>query len=278
MANQEDPDVDQTSSTPPKEAGAASKGREEALIRAFVGLADTLVEDYDIIDLLDRLAGYSVELLAADAAGIMLGDAQRRLRVVASTNEQSDWMELLQLEADQGPCVDCYRKGVPVSVADLTDAAVRWPRFVAALAQRGTYGSVHALPLRLRGEAIGTLNLFHRLPGPLPAADLALGQALADVATIGILSERAIRGEVVNEQLQAALTSRVIVEQAKGVLAERGRLSMDAAFDRLRRYAHEHNLRLSEIAREIVDTDLVAADVLAVREDKTLYPRGTHRT
>jgi GAF domain-containing protein len=272
MAKEEVRVVD-ASSTPPDEAGAASGGREEVLIRAFVGLADTLVENYDIIDLLDRVVGYGVELLAADAAGIMLGDAQRRLRVVASTNERSDWMELLQLEADQGPCVDCYRKGVPVSVADLTDAAARWPRFVAALAQRGTYGSVHALPLRLRGEAIGTLNLFHRLPGPLPAADLALGQALADVATIGILSERAIsRGEVVNEQLQTALTSRVIVEQAKGVLAERGRMSMDAAFDQLRRYAREHNLRLSEIAREIVDTDLVAADVLAVRD-----PRGTHR-
>ena len=119
----------------------------------------------------------------------------------------------------------------------------RWPRFAAAVADRGAYRSVHALPLRLRGEPIGALNLFHRQPGPLPADDLALGQALADMATIGILSERAInRGEVLNEQLQTALNSRVIIEQAKGVLAERGSLGMDAAFDRLRGYSRDHNL------------------------------------
>ncbi|GAA3227823.1 GAF and ANTAR domain-containing protein [Pseudonocardia petroleophila] len=266
MTNEENADVDRTDTT--------ADAREGTVISAFVGLADTLVDGYDVIDLLDRLAGYSVNLLAADAAGILLGDAQRRLRVVASTNEQSDWMELLQLQADEGPCVDCYRSGAPVSVADLTTAAARWPRFVAALAQRGTYGSVHALPLRLRGEAIGTLNLFHRRPGPLPAADLALGQALADVATIGILAERAIsRGEVVNEQLQTALTSRVIIEQAKGVLAERGGLGMDEAFDRLRGYARDHNLRLATVAREIVDAGPVAVDVLAVRGDKTLKSR-----
>ena len=238
-------------------------GREALVLRAFVGLADTLVDDYDVIDLLDRLAGSSVELLAADAAGILLGDAESTLRVVATTNEQVEWMELLQLQAEEGPCLDCYRSGVPVSVTDLADAALRWPRFIAALTQRGTYGSVHALPLRLRGQAIGTLNLFHHQPGPLPEADLALGQALADVATVGILSERAIRrGEVVNEQLQVALNSRIVIEQAKGVLAQRGELGMDAAFDRLRRYARHHNLRLSEVARQVVLTDL-AADVLA---------------
>jgi GAF domain-containing protein len=237
-------------------------GREALVIRVFVELADTLVDDYDVIDLLDRLAGSSVELLAADAAGILLGDAESNLRVVATTNERVEWMELLQLQAEEGPCVDCYRSGVPVSVTDLADAALRWPQFIAALTQRGAYGSVHALPLRLRGQAIGTLNLFHHQPGPLPEADLALGQALADVATIGILSERAIRrGEVVNEQLQVALNSRIIIEQAKGVLAQRGELGMDAAFDRLRRYARHHNLRLSEVASQVVLTDL-AADVL----------------
>ena len=178
-------------------------GREALVIRVFVELADTLVDDYDVIDLLDRLAGSSIELLAADAVGILLGDAESTLRVVATTNEQVEWMELLQLQAEEGPCLDCYRSGVPVSVTDLADAALRWPQFIAALTQRGTYGSVHALPLRLRGQAIGTLNLFHHQPGPLPEADLALGQALADVATVGILSERAIRrGEVVTEQLQ----------------------------------------------------------------------------
>ena len=238
-------------------------GREGLLIEAFVGLADTLVDDYDVIDVLDRLACYSMQLLAAESVGILLADAHATLRVVASTNEQTEWMELLQLEADEGPCVECFRAGAPVDVADLADAAARWPRFVAALQERGAYGSVHALPLRLRGQAIGTLNLFRVAPGPLPAADLALGQALADVATIGILQERAIRRrEVLTEQLQAALNSRVTIEQAKGVLAQRGNLTMHAAFDRLRHYARAHNLRLTEVARQIVETEL-AADVLA---------------
>jgi GAF domain-containing protein len=237
-------------------------GREQLLSRAFVGLADTLVDDYDIIDLLDRLVGYSVELLAADAAGILLVDSQQALQVVASSHEDANVMELLQLQSDQGPCMECFSTGEAVSVPDLTDVGGRWPVFVAAVAERGVYRSVHALPLRLRGETIGTMNLFHGQSGVLPAADLVLGQALADVATIGILSERAIRSrEVVAEQLQTALNSRVIIEQAKGVLAHQGNLTMAAAFDRLRRYARNHNARLSEVARKVVETDL-AADVL----------------
>ena len=253
-------------------------GRERLLSAAFVGLADTLVDDYDIIDLLDQLVGHSVELLAVDAAGVLLADALRNLRVVASTNEQTEWMELMQLQADEGPCVECFRTGAPVSIADLAnldDAAERWPRFFAALQDRGAFRSVHALPLRLRGEAIGTLNLFDRKPGPLPAADLALGQALADVATIGILSERAVRrGEVVNEQLQTALNNRVVIEQAKGVLAEHGGLSMDAAFDRLRRYSRNRNRRLTDVAREVVDAAL-ADDVLAASTGRA--PTRQHR-
>lgn len=238
--------------------------REQLLARAFVGLADTLVDDYDIIDLLDRLVRYSVELLVADAVGIMLADSQRNLRVVASSSEDAEVMDLLQVQADEGPCVECIRTGAPVSVADLAEAAARWPSFVAAVAQHGAFRSVHALPLRLRGEAIGAMNLFHSHPGRLPEADLALGQALADVATIGILSERTIRrGEILTEQLQAALNSRIIIEQAKGVLAHQGGLGMDAAFDRLRRYARNRNARLSEVARRVVETGL-ADDVLGV--------------
>jgi len=248
----------------------SGRSRETLLIKAIVELADTLVEDYDVIDLLDRLACHSVELLAADAAGIVLADAQSRLRVVASTDERTGWMELLQLQADEGPCVECVRTVAPVSVVDLDEASARWPRFTAALtghtaAGREPYRSVHALPLRLRGESIGALNLFHRRPGPLPPADLALAQALADVATIGILSERAInRGEVRGGQLQTALDSRVIIEQAKGVIAARGDIGMDAAFQRLRHYARDHNMRLGEVGRQVVDADL-AADVLGGR-------------
>jgi GAF domain-containing protein len=241
----------------PRSVNQAATGRERMLSRAFVGLADTLVDDYDVIELLDRLVGYSVELLAADAAGILLADPGRRLRVVASSSEDAELMELLQLQADEGPCVECFRSGAAVSVADLADTTARWPILAAAMASRGVFRSVHALPLRLRGDAIGAMNLFHHQPGALPPDDLALGQALADVATISILQERSIRrAEVLNEQLQGALTSRTIIEQAKGVLAQHGGLSMSAAFDRLRGYSRHHNQRLSEVARRIADGDL----------------------
>ena len=235
-------------------------GRERQVSRAFVALADTLVDDYDVIDLLDRLVGFSVELLAADAAGIVLGDARGQLRVVAASSEAAEVMELLQLQSEQGPCLDCVRNAAPVSVPDLTEAVDRWPTFVAALAERGSFRSVHALPLRLRGEAIGALNLFHAQPGSLPDADLALGQALADVATIGILQERAIRrSEVLNEQLQTALHSRVVVEQAKGVLAQYAGLDLDEAFDRLRRYARSRNEKLALVAGQVVRRELDTA-------------------
>ena len=235
----------------------AGEGREHLVSRAFVSLADTLVDEYDVIDLLDRLVSYSVELLMAQAAGIMLGDARQQLRAVAASSEDAQLMELLQLQSDEGPCMDCFRSAAPVSVVDLTEAAHRWPIFVAAVGEREMFRSVHALPLRLRGEAIGALNLFRSEPGPLPDADLALGQALADVATIGILQERAIRrGEVVSEQLQAALNSRVVIEQAKGVLAQHLGLGMDEAFDRLRTFARNRNLRLREVACQIVQQEL----------------------
>lgn len=246
------------------EVDQAGIGREQLVSRAFVSLADTLVDDYDVIDLLDRLVAFSVELLAADGAGLMLGDARRTLQVMAASSEAAELMELLQLQSDEGPCLDCFRTGAPVAVADLSAAAQRWPTFVAAVEQQGAFRSVHALPLRLRGEAIGALNLFHSEPGSLPDADLALGQALADVATIGILQERAIRrGEVVNEQLQTALNSRVIIEQAKGVLAQYTGLGMDEVFDRLRRFVRSGNLRLADVAREIVQGNLDPNSVMA---------------
>src|SRR3954466_12228221 len=245
--------------------------REELIRQAFVTLADTLIDEYDVIDLLDRLAGFCVQLLPADAAGIVLGDARREPRVVAASDEAAHVMELLQLQSNEGPCLDCFQSATPVSVADLAEASGRWPTFVAAVTQRGDFRSVHALPLRLRGRAIGALNLFGGVPGPLPELDLALGQALADVATIGILQERAIRrGEVLNEQLQLALNSRVLIEQAKGVLAQhggvsteqakgvraqQGGVSTDLAFERLRRYARSHDLKISVVARRVAEKE-----------------------
>jgi len=235
----------------------APAGREGLVSRAFVALADTLVDDYDIIDLLDRLVAHSVELLAADAAGIMLADARGELRGVAASSEDAELMELLQLQAGEGPCVDCFHSCAPVSVTDLSEAIGRWPRFVAAAVAGGAFASVHAVPLRLRGQAIGALNLLHRAPGALPEDDLALGQALADVATIGILQERTIRrSEVVNEQLQTALNSRVIIEQAKGVLAHHLGLSTEEAFNRLRGYVRARNLRLADVARLLATRQL----------------------
>jgi hypothetical protein len=242
--------------------------REELISRAFVTLADTLIDEYDVIDLLDRLADFSVQLLPADAAGIVLGDARRELQVVAASDEAAHVMELLQLQSDEGPCLDCFQSAAPVSVADLAQASGRWPTFLAAVAQRGDFRSVHALPLRLRGRAIGALNLFGGVPGPLPELDLALGQALADVATIAILQERAIRrGEVLNEQLQLALNSRVIIEQAKGVLAQYGQLTPAVAFERLRHYARSHNLKLADLARRIVDKDFDLAEIFPAVKD-----------
>jgi GAF domain-containing protein len=141
--------------------------------RAFVSLADTLVDDYDVIDMLDRLVHYSVELLAADAAGLLLAEPSGQLHLAAASSEDAGLMELMQLQANQGPCMDCYTTKTPVSVPDMSTARDRWPRFVAALTEQGVYSSVHAIPLRLRGEAIGALNLLHRTPGPLPADDLA---------------------------------------------------------------------------------------------------------
>jgi GAF domain-containing protein len=245
---------------------AEQSGREQRISRAFVALADTMVDDYDVIDLLDRLVGYSADLLSADAAGLVLADNRGALRAVAASSEDAELTELLQLQSDEGPCLDCYRTSAVVRADDIAEAADRWPAFVAALANGGAYRSVHALPLRLRGQAIGALNLFHRAPGPLPEDDLVLGQALADVATIGILSERLIRrGEAVNEQLQTALNSRVVIEQAKGVLAQHAGVDMNQAFDLLRRYARGNNLRLADVARRLTVGGLDPAVLLVSR-------------
>jgi transcriptional regulator with GAF, ATPase, and Fis domain len=228
------------------------EGRERVLTEAFVSLADTLVTDYDVIDLLHRLCTDSVALLPVDAAGLMLSDQRGTLRVVSSSTEQAHLVELFQLQANEGPCLDCFRTSRQVVSPDLGHEA-RWPRFITHARQAG-YHSVHALPLRLRSETIGALNLFASAPGELPPHALRVGQALADVATIGILQERALRRqEVLAEQLQAALNSRVIIEQAKGMLAERGRIDLPQAFTLLRTHARAHQQRLSDLARDVVN-------------------------
>jgi GAF domain-containing protein len=252
--------------------------RERRVSAAFVALADTLVDDYDVIDLLDQLVGHSVALLAADAVGLLLVDAHKELRPVAASSEDAATMEMLQMQSDEGPCLEAFRTGSQVRVPDLSQVPDRWPRYVAAVRRAGSFASVHAIPLRLRGQPIGAMNLFHREPGALPEADLALAQALADVATIGILSERAIRhGEIVNEQLQTALNSRVIVEQAKGVISQRLGVGMDVAFDRLRRHARNTNQRLAELGHRIVigevDAGILSAPAPSSPEPSPLRSR-----
>jgi GAF domain-containing protein len=235
---------------------------EIQLAGVFVEMADTLVDEFDVIEFLHALAERCVQLLGVSAAGLLLTDGQGTLQLVAASSERTRLLELFQLQTDQGPCVDCFRTGQQVSVADLS-ASRQWPQFTAAAAEVG-FVAVHALPMRLRSEVIGALNLFDAAPGPLDADRLRLGQALADVATIGLLQQRAIRDrQIVTEQLQTALNSRVLIEQAKGVLAERLQVGMDEAFTLLRRVARDGNQRLGELAQAVVDgsSQIVAAPV-----------------
>lgn len=236
--------------------------RERQIVDAFVALADTLVDDFDILELLQMLVEQSVGLLDADAAGLLLTDERGGLQVMASSSEQTRLLELFQLQNNEGPCLDCFSSGCQVLISDLKAEIDRWPQFVPEAKRQG-FVSVHALPLRLRSVTIGAMNLFHGRPGALSDEDLKLGQSLTDVATIAILQERAIRRtENLSEQLQSALNSRVIIEQAKGVLAEKGTLDMDAAFARLRGYARSHNLRLGEAARGVVEGTVSSEMVL----------------
>jgi len=245
--------------------------REGPLTRAFVRLADTLVADYDVIELCQQLVDDCVELLNATAAGLLLGDHHDSLRVLASTSEQTRLMELFQLQSDAGPCLDAYRTGAQVLVDDLTGQASRWPVFGDRVLKEG-FRAVYAVPLRLRDQRIGALNLFCAHTGALSADDIAVGQALADVATIGILHERVVaQSEIINTQLQTALNSRVIIEQAKGVLSGRGGLDMDQAFTLLRAHARNTNTRLAEVARAIVEGTIDTAAILAPPK-----PRPTH--
>jgi transcriptional regulator with GAF, ATPase, and Fis domain len=236
--------------------------RERQLAEAFVEAADTLVDDFDVIDFLYTLAERCVQLLDVDAAGLMLADQRGTLHATAASAENARLLELFELQADAGPCVDCYRTGQPVVNADLRANHARWPRFAEAAEATG-YVSVHALPLRLRTTTIGALNLFCANPGPLVDEDVRTGQALADVATIGILAQRGLhQAGLLTTQLQNALTSRVIIEQAKGVLSERRKITVDEAFTLLRSHARSANRHLSDLAREVAEGSTTAEDLL----------------
>jgi len=232
----------------------------QLLSETFVELTDTMVAGFDVIDFLHVLTDRSVQLLDVAAAGLLLADPRGELRVVAASSEAARLLELFQLQNDQGPCLDCFRSGRPVAAADLAAAGTRWPRFAPAARQAG-FAAVQALPMRLREQVIGALNLFRAGPGALAPAEIRVGQALADVATISLLHDRSMRRtDTLNEQLQTALNSRVVIEQAKGKLAERLGIDVNQAFALLRDQARNRNQRLSDLARAFVDgTQVITA-------------------
>ncbi|MDQ1641153.1 MAG: hypothetical protein QOJ90_504 [Actinomycetota bacterium] len=230
--------------------------REREVTEAFVALASSLANGYDVVDLLNSLTADCARLLDVASAGLLLADSGGVLHVMAASSEGTRQLEVVQLQRAEGPCLDCYRTGQAVSVEDLAQAADRWPQFVPAALDAG-FVSVHALPMRLRDNVLGALGLFGTIAGPLKPEDLALGQALADVASVALVQDKAATDRTaVNAQLQTALTSRVVLEQAKGILAQRGRLDMSEAFAVLRGYARDHNLRLTDVAQAVVSRAL----------------------
>jgi GAF domain-containing protein len=236
--------------------------RNAVLARMMVELADVLVDDFDIVDLLSMLTTRCVEVLDIAAAGIMLVDSGGDLRLMSSSDEMMRIVEIFEIQAQEGPCVDCFRTGVPVVNRDLTTSCTGWPRFAPVAVDAG-YRAADAIPMRLRGQVIGALNLFRVETGSLNDEDVATAQALADIATIAILqNRRSIELRDVNAQLSAALTSRIVIEQAKGIIAERQRLSIDEAFGRLRRYARNHQLRLDDVATSVVQGVLDLGDLI----------------
>jgi GAF domain-containing protein len=235
--------------------------REQDLLAAFTEFADTLVADYDVVEFLHRLAERCVEFVDVSEAGIMLADRDGTLCYIASSSERMRLIELFELQHDEGPCLDAYRTGAAVHSSTTDDANERWPNFTRHAHDVG-FQSMSALPMRLRTEVIGALNLFSATPEPLSAEDQQVAQALADIATIGILQERALSdGHIVTSQLQAALQSRIVIEQAKGIVAEHNQVSVDEAFTLLRGFARRHNRLLGQTASEIISGTL-ATDAL----------------
>ena len=224
----------------------------QRLSRVFVEVADTLVADFDLIEFLHKLAEHTAAVSDAASVGLMLADEAGELHYMAASTESAKHLELFQLQHAAGPCLDCFRTGEPVTVADMSGADSRWPAFAASAREAGIR-SVHAFPMRLRDRVIGALNVFDEDPMPFRPEDIKVVQALADVATIAIIQERAIsRAETLTEQLQGALNSRIVIEQAKGMIAHRHGVDVDTAFERLRAHARRSQLRLADLAREIV--------------------------
>jgi transcriptional regulator with GAF, ATPase, and Fis domain len=249
-------EADGGSTARPAESGRRGlRGGEAVLARVFIRLADTLASDFDIVELLQRLSADSVEVLDAEAAGVMLADARGSLRLIASSDERMRLLEIFELQGEQGPCLDAFATGRPVQ-ANAVDSQARWPDFAPRATDAG-FQMMCAVPLRLRTDTIGALNLFRRTDELFTDAEMDIAQAMGEMAAIGLIQERALRERsLLTEQLQAALISRVIIEQAKGMLAEYLSLNVDEAFHLLRTYARTRNLKLSEVASDVVNRRL----------------------
>jgi GAF domain-containing protein len=225
------------------------------IAQVFVELADTLVENFDVVDFLQTLTDRCVELLGTDASGLMLSDQRGGLQVMTATMQRARMLELFELQIQEGPCLDCFYSRDAITNVDLTqpEAQKKWPTFTLAATEAG-FGTTHALPMHLRGQVIGALNLFNDKPVQLSDSDLTVAQAMADVATIGLLHQRNTHEKtVLSEQLQTALHSRILIEQAKGALAAHTKLDVNQAFHKMRAYARRNNLTLTHVATAILD-------------------------
>ncbi len=243
--------------------------READVVHSLVEMADTLVDDYDVIDMLTGLATRCVSLFGVAAAGVMLASPGGSLGLVASSCETMRLLELFELQSAEGPCMDAFRTGEPVLEVNLLPGADPWPSFSGAASEAG-YSSALALPLRLRDVTLGALNLLRATSEPMVEADIVVARAFADLAALSISQHRAsTEAQRLNEQLTAALTSRVVIEQAKGVISERAGVDLAEAFSRLRAYARRGNYRLTEIARAAVDGSL---DPVAWAKDDDCAP------
>ena len=245
--------------------------RETRVLHAVVSLVDSLLDDFDVVDMLTDLTERCAQLLDVEAAGLLLADPRKHLHLIAATSERTRELELFQLQADEGPCLDCYSSGQPISIADLSEHRQRWPQFVSAATDAG-FTSVHAVPMRAAGTVLGALGLFGTTTGDLNDADRLVAQTLAHIACVAILQEHAPTPVTVLPRLQAALVSRIVVEQAKGYLHEHFDISVEDAFGLLRRYSRTHGDHLTEVCRRLISDPTARQGILAAMEGAAVPP------
>lgn len=251
--------------------------RETRVLYAVVSLVDSLLHDFDVVELLTDLTEQCAALLDVSSAGLLLADPRGQLHLMAATSDRTEEIELLQLQADEGPCLDCYTSGEPVSVADLTAAVERWPEFVPAALDAG-FASVHAVPMRAAGTVLGALGLFGTKTGALNDADLLVGHSLAHVASVAIVQEHPPTRETVLPQLRSALASRVVIEQAKGFLRERLDITVSDAFSLLRRYARHSGTRISDVARRLMSEPAARPTIIREMTSMPASSTGSRRS